>query len=125
MANQPEWTIVFYTTANGGKPVQEWLVSLDQKTQARFEWSIEQLRARNVHAGEPLVKHIQGKIWELRRASDGDIYRLMYFFFTGRKIVFLHGFQKKTSKTPRGDIEIAQSRMEDFVQRQEDEEGGE
>lgn len=49
----------------------------------------------------------------------------MYFFFTGRQIVFLHGFQKKTPKTPRGEIEIAQRRMNDFIQRQEDEEGGE
>lgn len=91
----------------------------------RFEWSIEQLRARNVQAREPLVKHIQDKIWELRRASDGDIYRLMYFFFSGRRIVFLHGFQKKTPKTPRGEIEIAQQRMNDFIKRQEDEDGDE
>ena len=125
MAEQPEWTIVFYTTADGSRPVEDWLASLDQKTQARFEWSIEQLRVRNIHAGEPLVKHIEGKIWELRRASDGNIYRLMYFFFTGRHIVFLHGFQKKTPKTPRTDIETAQRRMEDFIQRQQDDEKGE
>jgi phage-related protein len=119
MANQPGWSIVFYTTADGDEPVRDWLASLDQKTQVRFEWSIEQLRIRNVQAGEPLVKHIEGKIWELRRASSGNIYRLMYFFFTGRQIVFLSGFQKKTQKTPREEIEIAERRMEDFIRRHE------
>ena len=90
---------------------------LDDKTQARFIWSMEQLRVRNVQAGEPLVKHIDGKIWELRRASSGNIYRLMYFFFTGRRIVFLHGFQKKTQKIPRKEITIAQKRLERFLER--------
>lgn len=69
MTNQPEWIIVFYTTADGSRPVEEWLAGLDQKTQVRFEWSIEQLRVRNVQAREPLVKHIEDKIWELRRAT--------------------------------------------------------
>lgn len=117
MAEQPEWSIVFYTTTDGDEPVRAFLQSLDQKTQTRFEWSIEQLRVRNTQATEPLVKHIEGKIWELRRASSGNIYRVMYFFFTGRQIVLLHGFQKKTEKTPRPEIEVAEQRMADFVKR--------
>src|SRR5260221_13428721 len=121
MADQPEWSIVFYTTVEGDEPVRKFLTTLDQKTQTRFEWSIEQLRLRNIQADEPLVKHIDGKIWELRRASSGNIYRVMYFFFTGRQIVLLHGFQKKTQKTPRSEIAIAEQRMADFIKR----EGGE
>ncbi|MEP7287453.1 MAG: type II toxin-antitoxin system RelE/ParE family toxin [Chloroflexota bacterium] len=106
-----------YTTAEGAEPVRAFLASLDQKTQIRFEWSIEQLRVRNVRATEPLVKHIDGKLWELRRASNGNIYRVMYVFFAGRQIVFLHGFQKKTQKTPRREIEVALQRMQDFIKR--------
>src|SRR5438067_13113019 len=121
MTRQNEWSILFYTTADGEEPVRVFLRGLDQKTQTRFEWSIEQLRLRNIQAAEPLVKHIEGKIWELRRASSGNIYRVMYFLFTGRQIVLLHGFQKKTQKTPHTEIEIAQQRMEDYIQR----EGGE
>jgi len=117
MAQEQEWTIVFYTTAEGSEPVRAFLESLDQKTQTRFEWSVEQLRVRNTHAAEPLVKHIEDKVWELRRASSGNIYRVMYFFFTGRQIVLLHGFQKKTQKTPRSEIEIAEKRMADFIKR--------
>lgn len=117
MAEDQAWTIEFYQTEDGKSPVDEFLKSLDDKTQARFIWSIEQLRVLNVHAREPLVKHLDGKLWELRRASGGNIYRLMYFFFSGRKIVFLHGFQKKSQKTPRREIETAQTRMEDYIRR--------
>ncbi len=116
-----EWGVVFYTDDQGHSPVEEFLGSLDLKTQARFDWSIEQLRVRNVAAQEPLVRHVGGKLWELRRESGTNIYRLLYFFFTGRRIVFVHGFQKKTQKTPRSEIELAEKRMEHFVER----EGGE
>ena len=117
MAQEQDWVIEFYLETDGKSLVLEFLRTLDRKTKARFDWSIEQLQQLNVQAHEPLVKHLEGKIWELRRKSDGNIYRLMYFFFTGRKIVFLHGFQKKTEKTPRREIEIAQRRMEDYIRR--------
>lgn len=118
MADDNEWIVVFYVDENGFSSVREFLQSLDIKTQARFAWSIEQLRIRNVKAQEPLVRHLDGKLWELREESSTNIYRLLYFFFSGRRIVFLHGFQKKTQKTPRREIEIALQRMDNFTQRQ-------
>lgn len=118
MANVTDWSIVYYEDANGNNPVREFLESLDKKSQARFDWAIEQLVIRNVRATEPLVKHIEGKVWELRRDSGSNTYRILYFFFTGRKIVLVHGFQKKTQKTPRAEIEIAENRMKDFLSRE-------
>jgi len=117
MADQ-QWTILFYTEESGQEPVREFLATLDQKTQIRFLWSIEQLQIRNTQAREPLVRHLEGKIWELRRESDTNIYRLLYAFLNGKRILFLHGFQKKTQKTPRREIEIAERRLESFLQRQ-------
>jgi phage-related protein len=115
MSEEHEWRIEFYLDEQGTSAVREFLDSLDQKTKARFDWSLEQLRVLNVHAREPLVKHLEGKLWELRRASDGDIYRLLYFFFSGRTIVIVHGFQKKSQKTPRKEIELASKRMNDYI----------
>jgi phage-related protein len=117
MADEQEWTIEYYLDEDGISPVREFLATLDRKTLARFDWSIEQLKLLNIRAREPLVKHLEGKLWELRRASNGNIYRLLYFFFTGGKIVFVHGFQKKTQKTPRREIEIAQKRMDGYIRR--------
>jgi phage-related protein len=116
-----EWTVVFYLEDDGSSPVEDFLTGLDPRTPRRFLWSIEQLRVRNVQAREPLARHLDGKIWELREESQTNIYRLLYFFFTGRQIVFLHGFQKKTHKTPRGEIQLAQRRLDHFERR----EGGE
>jgi phage-related protein len=87
------WSVVFYTTASGESPVEEFLDGLDHQTQARFAWSIEQLRQRNTAAREPLVRHIEGRLWELCRESRTSIYRLFYVFAAGRRILFLHGFQ--------------------------------
>jgi len=114
MAGASEWSVVFYQE-NDRDPVGEFLGSLDTKTQVRFAWSIEQLRLRNVQAREPLAKHVEGKLWELREESRTNIYRLFYFLASGRRIVFLHGFQKKTERIPRREIEIARRRMEQFA----------
>ncbi len=69
MTDDNEWVIVFYVDENGCSYVQEFLRGLDIKTQARFAWSIEQLRIRNIRAQEPLVRHLEGKLWELREES--------------------------------------------------------
>jgi phage-related protein len=106
-----DWSTVFYIDEHGGSPVEEFLARLDPKTQRRFRWSIEQLRARNTQARPPLARHLEGKLWELREESQTNIDRLIYFFFTGRQIVFLHGFPKKTEKTPRREIDLATQRL--------------
>ena len=118
MPEGEEWSVVFYIEDDGRSPVREFLRSLDRRTQARFDWSIEQLLVRNVQAREPLVRHLEGKIWELRRESDTNIYRLFYSFLSGRRILFLHGFQKKTQKAPRREIETAVRRLENFLRRE-------
>ncbi len=115
---QDDWTIIFYIDEQGHDPVRAFLEGLDPKTQARFAWSMEQLRVRNVRAREPLARHLEGKVWELREESNTNIYRLLYFFFVGRRIVVVHGFQKKTQKTPRREIETAQRRLDDFTKRE-------
>jgi len=118
MRQGDEWSIVFYIDDNRTSPVEEFLASLDAKTQQRFRWSIEQLRLRNVTAREPLVRHLEERLWELREESSTNIYRLIYFFYTGRRIVFLHGFQKKTQRTSRRDLDAALGRLTRFSQRQ-------
>jgi phage-related protein len=116
-----DWSLVFYADGRGGEPVRDFLQSLDLRTQARFDWSLEQLRLRNIMAREPLVKHLEGPIWELRRESATNIFRLLYATLPNRRILFLHGFQKKTQKTPRREIAVAQQRLTEFLSR----EGGE
>ncbi len=76
---EDEWTVEYYVEdeENDNAPVRSFLAGLDQKTNARFFWSIEQLRLRNVLAQPPLVRHAEGKIWELREESNTNIYRIL------------------------------------------------
>ncbi|HZO33084.1 MAG TPA: type II toxin-antitoxin system RelE/ParE family toxin [Chloroflexota bacterium] len=115
---ESDWSVEFYVDDDGESPVETFIESLDLKTQGRFEWSIEQLRIRNVSAREPLVKKLTGRLWELREESRTNIYRVIYCFFSGRRIILLHGFQKKTQRTPRGEIEIAERRLARFLERE-------
>jgi phage-related protein len=119
MTRGDDWSTEFYETPAGRVPVAEFLHSLDEKTRARFRWSMEQLRVRNTQAREPLVRHLDDALWELREESGTNIDRIVYFFFTGRRIVFLHGFQKKSRKTPRRELEQARRYYEDFITHQE------
>ena len=117
---QEGWSIVFYRDKHGASPVLEFLRGLDDQAQASIGWGIEQLRMRNIHAREPLVRHLEDKLWELRRESRNNEYRMLYFFFSGRRIVFVHGFQKKTQKTPRSELLLARTRYQAFLQREGD-----
>jgi phage-related protein len=64
----------------------------------------------------PHVDHLRGKIWELR--VTGKIqHRILYVAIEGKRILLLHGFTKKRQKTPAREIEIAESRYRDFLER--------
>ncbi len=113
-----EWTIEYYVDESGHIPVRDFLGGLDRQTYARFVWSLEQVRVRNVRAREPLVRHLEGKIWEIREESNTNLYRILYFFFSGRRIVLLHGFTKKTQKLPHRELDVALRRLARFVERE-------
>ena len=59
----------------------------------------------------PHVRHLEGKLWELRVRAEGDIARGIYVTTTGRRVVVLHVFAKKSRKTPRRALETARERM--------------
>jgi phage-related protein len=112
------WTTEFYKTESGGSPVSDFLDGLDMKTRARFRWSMEQLRVRNVSARAPLVRHLEGDLWELREESQTNIFRIVCVFYTGRRIVFLHAFQKKAQKTPSRELATARQRHQEFLRQE-------
>jgi len=116
--NSGNWSLVSYREGSARSAVRALRESLDETDQESSLVAVEMLRVRNVQAREPLVRHLEGKLWELRRESRTNIYRVIYFFFVARRIVLLHGFQKKTQKTPRQEIETALARYNRFIQRE-------
>lgn len=62
----------------------------------------------------PLVKSLGGGLWEVRSTLPSRREALTLFFVDQHGIVVLHGFIKKTQKTPTADLELARKRMKDF-----------
>ena len=67
--------------------------------------------------GEPHVKPIEGKLWELRIQYKTDQVRMIYFIDENQTIVLLHGFVKKDQKIRRSEIETAQKRLKEYKKR--------
>jgi len=65
---------------------------------------------------EPYVKHLDGKLWEMRLKGEDGIARSIYVAASGQRVVVLRTFVKKTDKTPRREIEIAFARMKEVIE---------
>lgn len=80
-------------------------------------WEVDLLEEYGTALTMPHAKHIEGDLWELRIRFASDISRVFYFYPLAHKIVLLHGFIKKTNKTPKREIETAKKRMADYQER--------
>lgn len=65
---------------------------------------------------EDYLKHIEGTngLYEIRVQLGSDIFRIFCFFDKGKLVVLANGFQKKTQKTPKSEIEKALKIKEEY-----------
>ena len=111
------WELVFYETAEGNRPAEVWLRGQGPKVQARFARIFDLLEEHGTSVREPYVAHLRGKIWEVRVEHAKVQRRVLYFAAPERKFVLLHGFVKKTQRTPSREIGVAEQRMQDYTAR--------
>lgn len=106
---RPILEVVFFRTEAGNEPVREWLLGLareDRKTvgedikTAQFGWPL----------GMPLIRKLATGLWEVRSHVSTGIARVM-FTVDGQTMVLLHGFQKKSQRTPPADLMTAKQRL--------------
>ncbi|GMA14372.1 type II toxin-antitoxin system RelE/ParE family toxin [Deinococcus metallilatus] len=71
----------------------------DIKT-AQFGWPI----------GMPLIRKLEKGLWEVRTTLEDGIARVI-FTVVGNRMILLHGFVKKSQKTPKNDLETARKRL--------------
>jgi phage-related protein len=110
--DDPVLTVVFYQTEAGNEPVRVWLKSLtkterksigeDIKT-AQFGWPI----------GMPLIRKIERGFWEVRCDVKDGIARV-FFTVEDNLMILLHGFIKKSQKTPQKELDTARRRLADL-----------
>src|SRR5690348_9576149 len=92
------------------------IAALPADMQARFIRLAERIAAAGLESlGEPHAKHLVGKLWELRLTGRDGIARALYVTATGRRVVVVRAFIKKTQKTPPGEIELALRRAREIT----------
>jgi phage-related protein len=99
----------FYATATGRRPVREWLLSLSKEDRRVIGHGIQKVEF-GWPIAMPYCRPLGRGLWEVRSdLAGGRIARVM-FCIVGGEMVLLHGFEKKTRKTPQHDIELALKR---------------
>ena len=113
------WELEYYVTENGKAPVKDFIDSISPESKAKYIFIADLLEEFGIEVRAPYVKPITGKkkMYEIRIKDKVNIHRVLYFAFTGKKLVLLHGFTKKTRKSPPKELDIAEKRMNDYIKR--------
>ena len=104
------WSVEVLNEVVAGE-IEAWPVKV-RAALAKIIERIETVGLTNVR--EPHVKHVQGKLWEMRPSAAGDDGRALYVTTRGRRIVILAAFMKKTAKTPPRMIQLALERAREI-----------
>ena len=109
----PTLDVYFFRTDRGNEPVREWLKELsydDKKTigteikTVQFGWPM----------GMPLVRKLTKQIWEIRISLTGKRIARILFTLDDNRLVLVHGFIKKSQKTPQQAIDKAEQRAKQY-----------
>jgi phage-related protein len=115
-----EFTVEFYETDAGRRPVEEFLLKLkasDADDFAAVAAGLDKLHNRQYHR-EPLSKPLGQGLFELRHVGKLNT-RIIWFFRKGRRIVAVHGIRNKGQAIPTRDLDTARVRMRDWMERNE------
>lgn len=104
------WTVRFLNAA-----VEREVAELPEDMQARLIRVVELIESFGLQGlREPHIKHLTGKLWEIRLSGRSGIGRVIYVAVMGQKVVLLRAFIKKTQKTPAREIELAMLRLKEI-----------
>ena len=105
----PILEVNFYVTEQRNEPVRDWLKSSNTADKKRIGGDIKTVQF-GWPLGMPLVKHLDGDIWEVRVNLSTSIARVL-FVLDRRSMVLIHGFIKKQQKTLKSDLDLAKDRV--------------
>ena len=112
-----QYEIVFYTKEDGTQPAREFMDGLSLKMRARVLKIIAMIREYGGFIRMPYSEYLQDGIFQIRAQQEGNIARVLYFFWDGKKVILTNGFTKKTRKTPSAEIERAKRYKADYERR--------
>jgi phage-related protein len=110
--------VKFYATSTGRSPIEEFLDTLSAKQAQKVTWTLNLLEEMESVPTQYFQKMVNtDDLWEVRVKAGSNIFRLLGFFDGAKLVVLSHAFQKKTQKTPRQAIKLAEERKRDYFTR--------
>lgn len=108
----PVLDVRFYRTAAGNEPVRDWLKELSKEDKKAIGDDVKTVQL-GWPLGMPLVRKLENGLWEVRVDLDGGRIARVLFTVEGSEMVLVHGFIKKSKKTPKTDLDTARTRMKE------------
>ncbi|MGE3978811.1 MAG: type II toxin-antitoxin system RelE/ParE family toxin [Nitrospira sp.] len=108
--------IEFYVAPNGNIPAEDWLEQLPLAAQQKFAALFARMGDTGKIWNERKFKHLTetDQLFEFKVEAD----RVLCFFFVGRRLILTHGFKKTGDKTPKREIDRAETYKKDFERRE-------
>ncbi len=103
--------VIFFRTASGRDVVREWLKSLPIESRKAIGSSVKVVQYR-WPLGMPRVRKIERDLWEVRTSLSNKQIARTFFTIHENEMILLHGFIKKSQKTPANDLELARARRD-------------
>jgi len=100
--------VAFFRTEAGNEPVREWLMELPRESKKRIGTDIKSVQF-GWPQGMPMVRKLEHRLWEVRTDLGENTARVI-FTLIDSQMVLLHGFIKKSQKTPSVDLNTARRR---------------
>lgn len=104
----------FYRNAAGTEPVRGWLTGLGEEDRRIIGYDIATVEY-GWPIGMPICRPMGQGLFEVRSNLTGRRISRVLFCTTGEQLVLLHGFIKKTQKTPKADVDLARARMKEIA----------
>ena len=112
----PLFSVVFFLTDAGNEPVRDWLKTLTVEERKIIGEDIKLVQFR-WPLGLPLVRKLEADLWEVRsRIAPGKSARV-FFTVKGTLMILVHGFMKKSQKTPQKELNLARNRKKQWFER--------
>ena len=106
-----KWEVVYYVSSSGDNPVSDFLDDLDKQTQSKLLRIVANIAEYGLLSVVPHIKKLSDTpLWEIRVLGKSNA-RIIYVVPTQTKVILLHGFIKKSNKTPSKEINIAIVRL--------------
>lgn len=109
------WKVSYYTSKDGKNPVRDFLDECNKKQQSKLLRIISNINQYGLLSVVPHLKKLEGfPFWEIKILGRDNI-RVIYTVMIGQEVLLLHGFFKKSQKTPLSEISISMKRYKEWI----------